>query len=171
VKVGDELRHSRYHGGRWEGFVPVDGGRFRSDPVVKVGKDNGLVEVYGAGLDGQLARNVWRVDSSSWKGWEDLGKPAPGISGTAAVQVLEWWTDIRYVVVKSTDNRAYLSYSGGDGINWIPWEQGGKLGLGQFRGDVATFIGFERDRGVDLVLVGRSMESELASISLSIFDF
>jgi hypothetical protein len=118
-------------------------------------------------VDGQLARNVWRTSSSSWKGWEDLDKPAAEIVGAPAVaQLLSW----RLVVVKCSDNKLYLRYTEDDAEGWRPWEQGDKLKSGQLKDGVAIFIIDEDRRSPELVVVGRSLENEMASISLRIHD-
>jgi hypothetical protein len=162
VKVGDEVRHARYRDGRWDAFAPVDGGRFRSDPVAIVGTNS--IEVYGIGMEGQLARNVWAAHAEVWQGWEDLGRPEPGIVGTPAVQA--GFRD-RYVVVKGSNNRLYLSYSDNNGESWDPWEQGESLGKGIVSGNVSARLISGADR-LELVVIGRSMENEMASISLAL---
>jgi hypothetical protein len=164
VKAGDELMQARYHGGRWEDFASVGAGRFRSDPVVLGGRNMNIVEVYGAGVDGQVAYNLWRTRDSSWKGWENLGKPARGILGTPVAA--EKWS-FRFVVVRGGDNRLYLTFSD-NGRAWIPWEQGDNLGSGRITGEISGFIIDEAHRSPDLVITGRSMENEMASISLTI---
>jgi hypothetical protein len=159
VKVGDEVRHARYLDGRWDGFESVGGGRFKSDPIVVVGEDNDSLEVYGIGLDGQVARNLWPSLEGSWQGWQNLGHPEPGVVGTPSVE-----TDFhdRFVVAKGGNNRLYLRYSS-DGEIWEPWEQAETLGQGIVRGDVSTFV-----VGPKLVVTGRSLEDEMASISLTL---
>jgi hypothetical protein len=164
VKVGDELRHARYDDGRWTDFASVDAGRFRGEPVVVAGPDNESIEVYGAGLDGQLARNIWHAHRKSWQGWQDLGRPEQGIVGTPAVETMD---RLRFVVVKGRDDRLYLLYSD-DGKSWDSWEQGDRLRQGRIKGNVSTFIIDESRRSPELVVTGRSMENEMATISLTI---
>jgi hypothetical protein len=48
-----------------------------------------------------------------------------------------------------------------------PVEKSRRMGQGQINGDVTTFIAFG-GREIHLVVVGRSMENEMASISLPI---
>jgi hypothetical protein len=162
VKVGDEVRHARYRDGRWDSFASVNGGRFRSDPVVVVDRQDDTVEVYGVGLEGQLARNIWSARAGVWEGWENLGRPEAGIAGTPSV---ERFHGDRFVVAKGGDNRVYLRWLD-RGIKWGPWEQGDKLRPGQIRGDVSTAVTWNHDTTRELLVAGRSLEGEIATISL-----
>lgn len=162
VKVGDEVRHARYRDGRWDSFASVNGGRFRSDPVVVVDNAADVVEVYGVGMEGQLARNIWSTRAGAWQGWENLDRPEAGIAGTPSVEI---YRRDRFVIAKGGDNRVYLRWLD-RGITWGPWEQGDKLRPGQIRGDVSTAVTMNHFTTRELQVAGRSLEGEIAIISL-----